>query len=653
MGTTLDNMAKTSKGLLNFETSIQAELKASALIGKNINFNEARRLAFQGKTVEANKLILDQAKKIKFNQLNPLAQEAFAAAAGKSVKELQDMLESENRMKSALTSNNKEVREAAKAQIEKQNLLKSNSKLAQQEYEKNLLNKSNQERITVLQDRLNAALMKIMLPVLESITKTMEELVNLTGQIDLKTLIKDLYSANVLVKNIVANKITKTIENIKTALSLPFKLLKILSDAFGRTFTTISESIIKVVNKFDSLRKILNLIKGYLVNFELIAKSKFLSVVEFFNKLISEIKLTEFAKTLSKLGDVKWIKNLLTKMRDFIDYFKVLRLEGNGFFSSIIEATKTLLSGGKLTGIIDKMKKLGNIIIEFLPFLKNIGTYFPLVGKIFSKIPVIGNIITSLQFLYESWKNVMEVLNNPNLTGLQKIGGVLSGIGKAAYTTLVEPFIDMGKWIGENVFGSIYDSILDVAEGAYNIGASLLDGIVTATKDLTNKITKPFSDAWEKISDWLGFSPSVLGLSIVKGIVSIGGALIDAITSPFEKAFEIVKMGLELIWEKMKGIGSFISETIGKTFSFVGRIVGVTEEPAAKTAGETKTNVKTDDLLITAIVNSNKAVLEKLDKLTNLMSSGQIAVYIDGQRANQLLATSNAKFGSFGQATTN
>jgi len=127
MGTTLDSMSRAAKGLLDFESSIQAELKASALIGKNINFNEARRLAFQGKVVEANKLILDQAKKIKFNQLNPIAQEAFAKAAGKTVKELQDMLESESRMKSALTSNNKEVREAAKAQLEKQNLKKSNA----------------------------------------------------------------------------------------------------------------------------------------------------------------------------------------------------------------------------------------------------------------------------------------------------------------------------------------------------------------------------------------------------------------------------------------------------------------------------------------------------------------------------------------------
>ena len=652
MGTTLDNMAKSSKSLLNFETSIQAELKASALIGKNINFNEARRLAFQGKTVEANKLILDQAKKIKFNQLNPIAQEAFAAAAGKSVKELQDMLESENRMKSALTSNNKEVRDAAKAQLEKQNLLKTNGKLAQDEYEKNLLNKVNQERIVVLQNRLNAALQKIMLPVLEALTAAMENLVNLTDGMDLTTLIKDLYAANVLVKNIVAIKIAKTIENLKTVLSLPVKAINMLSDVFGKMFTTIGDSISKVVNKFDSIKKVINLVKGYLIKFELFAKDVFLNIAKYANKLLSEIKLTEFGKNLSKLGDVGWIKNLITKMKDFVEYFKVLRLEGNGFFSSIIKATKTLLTSG-LGGIFDKIKKLGDIIGNFLPILKNIGSFAPMLTKVLSKVPLIGNIITALQFLYESWKNVTEVLNNPDLTGLEKFGGIFKAIGKAAYTTLVKPFIEIGEWIGEKFFGSIYDVILDVAEAGYNIGASIWDGIKSITNSVWDSIKNMFSSAWDSIKDWLGFSPSVLGLSIVKGIVSVGDDLLSAITSPFTKAFELIKSGLELIWEKMKGIGSFISETIGKTFNFVGRIIGVSEETTTKPAGETKTAGKSNDLLISTIVDSNRAVLEKLDKLTSMMASGQIAVYIDGQRANQLLATSNSKFGSFGQATTN
>jgi len=655
MGTTLDNMARTAKGLLDFESSIQAELKASALIGKNINFNEARRLAFQGKVVEANKLILDQAKKIKFNQLNPIAQEAFAKAAGKTVKELQDMLESESRMKSALTSNNKEVREAAKAQLEKQNLLKSNSKLAQEEYEKNLLNKANQERIVILQNRLNAALQKIMLPVLEALTNAMEQLVNLTEGMNLETLIKDLYAANILIKNTISTGIVKALDRVKAVLQAPFKVIKALGDSISTLGGKIANFL---TNKFAIIKNTINLVKGYFINFELIFKQKFLNMAEYLNKLLSEIKITEFGKSLSKLGDVGWIKNLITKLKDFVDYFKVLRLEGNGFFSSIIKAAKTLLTSG-LDGIFDKIKKLRDVIGKFFglgdiaKYLGPLKTVLPFLNKILTKIPILGNIISAIQVIYGTYTKFIDDFNNPNLSGWQKVGKFFKALAVSSYEALVEPFIDIGKWIGEKVFGSIYDVILDVVEKAYNIGASILDGIKSVSSSIINSIKNTFSSAWDSIKDWLGFSPSELGLSIVKGIDSIGDSLISAITSPFTKAFELVKLGLELIWEKMKGIGSFISDTIGKTFSFVGRIVGVSEETPSKTATESKTSVKTDDLLINTIVNSNRVLAEKLDKLTSMMASGQIAVYIDGQRANQLLATSNSKFGSFGQATTN
>ena len=704
MGTTLNNMASSAKGLLNFESSIGLELKASALFGKNINFNKARSLLLDGKIVEANKAILDEAKKVNFAQLtNPLLQDAFAQAAGKTVTELNDMFEAESRITGALKSNNKEVKEAAKAQLEKQNLLKTNGKLAQDEYEKNLKTKANQERMVVLQNRLNDALQKIMLPVLESLTTAMENLVNLTDGMDLTTLIKDLYAANVLVKNIVAIKIAKTIENLKTVLSLPVKSINMLSDAFRKMFTTIGNSIskafvslqklgdvgwiknliIKVSELGKSLQKLGSLIKIYLrgslseaiqpLEF-LIKKFKGIGDVGWIKNLIT--KVSELGNRLSKLGEVGWIKNLITKMKDlkifkdFGEYFKILRLEGNGFFSSIIKATKTLLTSG-FGGIIIKIKKLGEAIVKFIPILgklKTIGSFAPILTKVLSKVPLIGNIITALQFLYEAWKNVMGVLNNPDLTGLEKFGGIIIAIGEAAYTTLVKPFIEIGEWIGEKFFGSIYDVILDVAEAGYNIGASIWDGIKSVLSSIFNSIKNVFSSAWDSIKDWLGFSPSVLGLSIVKGIESVGDNLTSSITSPFTKAFELIKSGLELIREKMKGIGSFISETIGKTFNFVGRIVGVSEKtiikptietkPVGKSVGVSEETTskqagKSNDLLISTIVNSNRALLEKLDKLTSMMASGQIAVYIDGQRANQLLATSNSKFGSFGQATTN
>lgn len=655
MGTTLDSMARTAKGLLDFESSIQSELKASALIGKNINFNEARRLAFQGKVVEANKLILDQAKKIKFNQLNPIAQEAFAKAAGKTVKELQDMLESESRMKSALTSNNKEVREAAKAQLEKQNLLKNNSKLAQQEYEKNLLNKANQERIVILQNRLNAALQKIMLPVLEALTSAMERLVNLTEGMDLQSLIKDLSNVKTLATALKDNFIKK-IKVVKDFLTFPFKSIKALLETVNKLIDLFSSKSIAIIS--DLLNKIKSI-----------------------NTFILDIpnKISKAFGTLKTVGSL--IKGFLQAgLAEAMQPFEFI--------------TKKLKGMGSILDVFKPIKDLIDPISKGLKSLFSTASQFPKLMKIMKIAGFglkwasgLGEVISVLEFLYKTYKNVMEVINDPNLSFTEKLIGAFKGIAKAAYSAFLETFVDIGAWIGENVFGSFYDVMIDAGESVYNFFGKVIDGtkkVVTAlwtgVKDIfgfliPDVIIEGFNKAYDGIKEWLGFSPSQLGLSIVNGIKSVMDMLFDVLTYPFRKSFELIKSAvsevgtfikdtfsgaftfiigaLEKVWEKMKGIGSFISDTIGKTFSFVGRIVGTSEETPSKTATESKTSVKTDDLLINTIVNSNRVLAEKLDKLTSMMASGQIAVYIDGQRANQLLATSNSKFGSFGQATTN
>ena len=140
---------------------------------------------------------------------------------------------------------------------------------------------------------------------------------------------------------------------------------------------------------------------------------------------------------------------------------------------------------------------------------------------------------------------------------------------------------------------------------------------------------------------------------LIKTAVSEVG---DVLKDTFSGAFTFIINALEKVWEKLKGVGGFIADLVGKGFSFAGKILGTTEEPAGKPV-KVEENYKGQglqiDSIINTIVSSNKAVVEKLDKLTSMMASGQIAVYIDGQRANQLLATSNSKFGSFGQATTN
>lgn len=92
IGSSLDSAAKSAESLLNFESSVGAELKASALLGKNVNFNESRRLFFAGKTAEAEKALQAELLKVgDLDKLNYLQKKALAELTGKDIGELQKM----------------------------------------------------------------------------------------------------------------------------------------------------------------------------------------------------------------------------------------------------------------------------------------------------------------------------------------------------------------------------------------------------------------------------------------------------------------------------------------------------------------------------------------------------------------------------------
>jgi len=170
--------------------------------------------------------------------------------------------------------------------------------------------------------------------------------------------------------------------------------------------------------------------------------------------------------------------------------------------------------------------------------------------------------------------------------------------------------------------------------------SSILNTLTNAANGIFNLLTAPFK---------LGFDFIKSTFEFIKPIISEIGTIFGNV---FTTAFSGVLKGLEIIWEKIKGIGGFIMDVVGKGISLVTNIVGgSTTEPTKTAAGET-TKTPVGNELVDAIVGSNRLIVERLDKLTQLMSSGQIAVYIDGQKANQILAASSNKFGSLGQATT-
>jgi len=89
LGLELSRTADISGRLLDFQTSIPAEFELSVRLGRQLNFNEARRLALQGKTAEATQEVVKQLGEGRdLTELNYFDAQAIQQATGLTVAEL-------------------------------------------------------------------------------------------------------------------------------------------------------------------------------------------------------------------------------------------------------------------------------------------------------------------------------------------------------------------------------------------------------------------------------------------------------------------------------------------------------------------------------------------------------------------------------------
>ena len=93
LGTTLEQVDKVGESLLNFESSIENELKAELLTGKQINLEKARYAALTGDQATLTQELANQVGSLAdFQGMNVIAQKSLAEAFGLSRDEVADML---------------------------------------------------------------------------------------------------------------------------------------------------------------------------------------------------------------------------------------------------------------------------------------------------------------------------------------------------------------------------------------------------------------------------------------------------------------------------------------------------------------------------------------------------------------------------------
>ena len=177
-GLNLEQAEKISSNLLDFQSSIQAEMSAEILTGKSLNFEQARFLALQGKTGEAAALVAQQMGSAEdFGNLLVTSQEALAKAAGMTRDELANSLIEREALVAAGMENL--TLEEAYAELKKQGLSDEAiaARLGNETLEDQLKSESVQKRMIAATEKLKEAFISLALPVMEFVSPIVDLLI--------------------------------------------------------------------------------------------------------------------------------------------------------------------------------------------------------------------------------------------------------------------------------------------------------------------------------------------------------------------------------------------------------------------------------------------------------------------------------------------
>ena len=180
LNTTMNEMARASRTILDFSENVNAEMDASVLLGRSINLQRARELAYRRDLEGSTKEIMRITKNINFENLDVFQQEAFARATGHTVDELLRMVTAERQWEKARRDPDLKGKVEAYEKLRKSN--EAIAKARGKDLQLMLQQKANQERIVAIQNKWNQIMMKaeqFLLPIVDRLLSIVNGMMSL------------------------------------------------------------------------------------------------------------------------------------------------------------------------------------------------------------------------------------------------------------------------------------------------------------------------------------------------------------------------------------------------------------------------------------------------------------------------------------------
>lgn len=537
LGVDLQKSANSAKQLLSFTESVDAEMEASVLLGKNLNLNLARQLAFQGDVAGAQAETLRQVKSMgDFNKMNLFQQEALAKAAGYTVDELSKMIKNEERLSKLKPEQLKAYESATKALKEQkeetgeQILQQAQMQSAMQQLG-NTFAAFKQILADILTPVVNVAV-KILIPVLKMILTAFNLIL-----IPVKILAKGIQAAfepfepvlqmasdlfdimNAGIEKIVqgATDFGKLIIKLIPGWWLMLNAIK----AVGFVIINIGKAITFVGNGIRTLSLIFGLLSG-------IVNPIFGTIIGSFSLIGSLISLV--GKGITGIGR---LISFIGQNFKLIDIFVRPVMEVFNLISSV--ATRLMRP---ISGLISFFGTASGMVGRLATGLGSIGRVGRILGAFGKSVPVIGWIIAALQGIVSMF------------TKLKSGTGFFKALGETLYEIFVEPFRMLFELLGKiPVIGGLFRAMLPVFD--------VLKSVIVGTFEVLGSL---FGWMWDMTK------------GLLKIIYNIGAAIVSVVTLPFKMLFAAFK----LVWTLATDVFTSVKDLISGVFKDLmgGNIMG-------------------------------------------------------------------------------
>jgi hypothetical protein len=185
LGVSLEQVENISKSLLDFESSISAELEAELLTGKNLNLEKARLAALNGDIATVAEEIAKQTgSAADFTEMNVIQQEALAKSVGMTREDLAKSLIEREAIAKLSGVEGKTAQERFNNLVKEVGLEEAKKRLGDEQLANQLAGQSVQERFTASIEKLKEVFVSIaepLLPILDIFGKIAEAVAPLAG----------------------------------------------------------------------------------------------------------------------------------------------------------------------------------------------------------------------------------------------------------------------------------------------------------------------------------------------------------------------------------------------------------------------------------------------------------------------------------------